>query len=371
MKAAVPPRLDVVIAGVLAAFVVMVTEGIAHWHGRNLNGFAVTWLIAGAVPLLWRRRFPLTVLAACTVLVLSYYASGFAGGPSAILIGMALVSLAYFRGPVVAGIAGLAVFAVIYLIAQLLGDKYGITDPRLVGMLFSTIALVAVGTAGRTRRAAVVAGRERAAEQERRKAEEQRLRIAREVHDVVAHSLAMINVQASVGAHVADRRPEQAKESLLAIKEASRTALADLRATLNVFRAGEDLAPTPGLSRLDDLTGAASAAGLTVTVSGEPGELPAPVDVAAYRILQESLTNVVRHAEGATAVRIEFERTDDGLEFTVRDDGAGSGEGAAGGNGLRGMAERAHALGGTVTTGAGETGGFEVRVRLPLTGGMA
>jgi signal transduction histidine kinase len=370
LRAAIPPRTDIAITLVVAVFVVMVTEVMSYWHSKaHLSPFAVIWLIGGPLPLLWRRRWPLTVFIACAVLVLSYYQSGFQGGPSAVAVGVALVSLAYFRGHAIGIVAAAAVFAVTAALTFLAGDKFGITDPRLFGTLVTCVAMVAIGAAARTRRAAIVAGRERSEERTRREAEEQRLRIAREVHDVVAHSLAMINVQAGVGAHVADRRPEQAKEALLAIKEASRSALVDLRATLNVLRAGEDMAPIPGLDRLADLVGAASSAGLAVTVRGEPGELPAPVNVAAYRILQESLTNVVRHAAAATAVRIEFERTDEGLGMTVQDNGDLPAAGVVSGNGLRGMAERAHALGGTATSGPGETGGFEVRLWLPLTGG--
>jgi signal transduction histidine kinase len=188
------------------------------------------------------------------------------------------------------------------------------------------------------------------------------------VHDVVAHSLAMINVQAGVAAHVADRRPEQAKAALLAIKEASRTALADLRATLNVLRSGEGRAPTPGLHQLPDLIATASAAGLTVTADGDTDALPAPVDVAAYRIVQESLTNVVRHAEGADTVRIGFVRTASELAITITDNGRGGTPkpGGADGNGLRGMAERAQALGGSATAGPADGGGFVVRARVPL-----
>jgi signal transduction histidine kinase len=177
----------------------------------------------------------------------------------------------------------------------------------------------------------------------------------------------MINVQAGVAAHVADRRPEQAKEALLAIKEASRTALADLRATLNVLRSGEGRAPTPGLHQLPDLIATASSAGLTVTATGAADAadaLPAPVDVAAYRIVQESLTNVVRHAEGADTVGIEFVRTTTELSITITDNGHGATPKP--GNGLRGMAERAQALGGSATAGPARGGGFVVQARLPL-----
>ncbi|WP_051764561.1 sensor histidine kinase [Saccharothrix syringae] len=213
--------------------------------------------------------------------------------------------------------------------------------------------------------AAVVSlARVRGTERRARQVEEERLRIAREVHDVVAHSLAMINVQAGVAAHVADRRPEEAVKALRAIKEASGRALDDLRATLGVLRTGEGTAPVPGLARLDELVRSVPG----TVVRGEPGELPAPVDAAAYRVVQESLTNAVRYAPGATAVVVEFRRAERSLELTVTDDGAGGDRPAQGsGAGIRGMRERVEALGGTLEAGPTATG-FAVRAVLPVGG---
>jgi signal transduction histidine kinase len=249
------------------------------------------------------------------------------------------------------------------------GDDAGTLDPRLLGFVLWVTVAVSLGTVGRLRHAAVVSAEERVAEANRLRDEEQRLRIAREVHDVVAHSLAMINVQAGVAAHVADRRPDEAKAALLAIKDASRAALADLRATLGVLRSGDERAPTFGLGRLPDLVATASGAGITVVTEGDAGPLPAPVDVAAYRIVQECLTNVVRHASSADTVTVRLDRTEDDLEITVSDNGKAVRAVHNGGNGLRGMAERANALGGAVAAGPVASGGFQVRARLPLTGG--
>ncbi|WP_433267008.1 sensor histidine kinase [Actinosynnema sp. CS-041913] len=203
--------------------------------------------------------------------------------------------------------------------------------------------------------------RVRVAERRDRQVEEERLRIAREVHDVVAHSLAMINVQAGVAAHVADRRPEEAVKALKAIKEASGHALDDLRATLGVLRTGEGTTPVPSLSRLDELVGPVPKA----RVVGDPGEVPAPVDAAAYRVIQESLTNALRYAEDATAVTITFVRTETALELTVQDDGAGTSAPQGAGTGLRGMRERVEALGGELRAGPRDGGGFEVKAVLP------
>jgi signal transduction histidine kinase len=368
-----PPVIDVVIAVGVTAFLTGVTLGLAHWHPapRPMAALGVSWLVACGVPLLWRRRVPATVFVVSSLLVFSYYSSGYAGGPAIVAPTVALVTLAFLRGPTIACVAGGLIAAGVITNTLVTGDRNGVLDPRLLGFVLWVAVAITVGTAGRTHRAALRSTAERDAEADRLRAEEQRLSIAREVHDVVAHSLAMINVQAGVAAHVADRRPAEAKAALLAIKEASRSALTDLRATLGVLRSGDDRAPTPGLGRLPDLVTAAAAAGFTVVADGDAGEpgLPAPVDVAAYRIVQECLTNVVRHASGADTVTVRLTRTDDELEITVLDNGrAVRHPGRASGNGLRGMAERAQALGGRVEAGQVPTGGFQVCARLPLGG---
>ncbi|UMP02716.1 sensor histidine kinase [Amycolatopsis sp. EV170708-02-1] len=348
-------------------FVLGATSGASRWQpgGPQLTSSGVLWLVAIAVPLLIVHRFPMTIFLLTSALTLGYYTSGNPGGPAIVLPTIALFLLTKIRGPIVAGGAGGALLAAsgIALFA-----RHGLAgfDLRAGLGLVWVIAVVGIGTAVRNGMAAARARREQADEHRHRMAEQERLTIAREVHDVVAHSLAMINVQAGVAAHVADRRPEQAKEALLNIKEASASALKDLRATLAVLRSGEDKAPAPSLAQADELFEHARAAGLEVRVDGEPGELPAPVDGAAYRILQESLTNVVRHANQARGVDVRFERKTGALTLLVRDDGHGAVEPAPG-HGLRGMSERAAALGGALTTSV-VNGGFQVRVDLPIKG---
>ncbi|RSN21036.1 two-component sensor histidine kinase [Streptomyces sp. WAC 05977] len=348
-------------------FVLGATSGASRWQpdAPPLTTSAVLWLVAIAVPLLIVHRFPMTIFLLTSALTLGYYTSGNPGGPAIVLPTIALFLLTKIRGPIVAGGAGgaLLVAAGIALFA-----RHGLAgfDLRAGLGLVWVIAVVGIGTAVRNGMAAARARREQADEHRHRMAEQERLTIAREVHDVVAHSLAMINVQAGVAAHVADRRPEQAKEALLNIKEASASALKDLRATLAVLRSGEDKAPAPSLAQVDELFEHARAAGLEVRVDGEPGELPAPVDGAAYRILQESLTNVVRHADQARGVDVRFERKTGALTLLVRDDGRGAVDPAPG-HGLRGMSERAAALGGALTTSV-VNGGFQVRADLPIKG---
>ncbi|TNC27477.1 sensor histidine kinase [Amycolatopsis alkalitolerans] len=347
------------------AIVLGATTAAGHFQttGHPLDAAGYGWLAGAALPLLLVRRFPLPVFVVVYGAVLAYYWSDYPNGPALLLPTVALFVLTRRRGPLVAGIAGIAVLLVaggIYLAA---GGTVAM-DASAALVVAWLAAVIGIGTASRNRYAAIRAARERAAEQQYRMAESERLRIAREVHDVVAHSLAMINVQAGVAAHVADRRPEQAVEALRAIKEASASALADLRATVAVLRSGQGLGPAPSLRQLEELVERARAAGLTVRVHGSAGELPAPVDGAAYRILQESLTNVVRHAREPSEVDISFERSDGRLSVRIRDNGR---EAVAPepGNGLRGMCERAAALGGQVRAEP-VNGGFEVRAELPL-----
>jgi signal transduction histidine kinase len=208
----------------------------------------------------------------------------------------------------------------------------------------------------------------------RRRADQERLRIAREVHDVVGHGLAVINLQAGVALHVVGRRPEQAEVALEAIKQSSKEALEELRGTLAVFRrpdnGGGPWRPAPGLGQLEALAAAMAEGGLPVqvAVTGQRAGLPAAVELAAYRIVQESLTNVVRHAGPATAtVRVGYQP--DALVLEVADTGSGGrvpGAARPAGHGIAGMRERAAAVGGTLQAGPSGDGGFLVHARLPL-----
>ncbi|HEV8555694.1 MAG TPA: sensor histidine kinase [Actinophytocola sp.] len=347
----------------LGVFVVVVSNVIGSHQGHLLGPLGYLLIVPPAFILLLRNRFPLTVFLTVAPLVWLYYGTGQPGGPAALYAILAVFNLSLRRGPLIAGSAAAGLLGAGVLAGLIAGQS--LEDPRIGFAVAWSGMAVAAGAALAARRNSLAARREQAEERSRRLAEEERLRIAREVHDVVAHSLAMINVQAGVGAHVADRRPEEAKQALLAIKAASHTALEDLRATLAVLRSGEGRAPAPSLTRLADLTEATTAAGLPVQVEGEPGELPAPVDSAAYRIVQESLTNAVRHAKAVTGVTVRFARADGSIEIMVDDDGTGSVEPGSG-NGLRGMRERAEALGGTLSAGPRAEGGFQVRARLPL-----
>ncbi len=198
--------------------------------------------------------------------------------------------------------------------------------------------------------------------------ERERHRIARELHDVLAHSISVINVQAGVGLALLDTDPEQARTALTTIKAKSKEALGEVRQVLDTLRAPGDAprTPAPGLGRLPELVEQAASAGLTVEVEGEPPALPPGTDLAAFRIVQEALTNVVRHS-GSRHARVGLAREGGALRLRVDDDGPATGAEAGGsGNGLAGMRERAAALGGTIEAGPRPDGGFRVLALLPI-----
>jgi signal transduction histidine kinase len=239
-------------------------------------------------------------------------------------------------------------------------------------------AAVLAGHAFAAQRDYVVAMRERAlhAEQTReleaqRRVTEERLRIARELHDVVSHTISVINVQAGVAAHVIEQHPDKAAAALETIRDASKEALRELRGILSVLRQvddGDDMQPAPGLADLDQLVRATTQAGLrvTLTTSGPASHLSPTVELATYRIIQESLTNALRYAGGGcVAVKLAYER--DYLTVEVDDSGGSRREPiAGGGHGIMGMRERASAVGGTLEAGPRVDGGFHVRAMLPV-----
>jgi signal transduction histidine kinase len=234
------------------------------------------------------------------------------------------------------------------------------------------LVVFAAAEALRARRERMVQAREAREREARRKADEERLRIARELHDVLAHNISLINVQSGVALHLIDEQPAQARTALTAINQASADALREVRSVLGVLRGKSEqppLAPTVGLDQLDELVSRAAAAGVEVDlrVRGDRRSLPASVDLAAFRIVQESLTNVVRHA-GAGAVTVELAYGDGELRVQIDDDGRGTGslseDGA--GSGIAGMRERAAALGGIFEAGPLAAGGFRVLARIPI-----
>jgi signal transduction histidine kinase len=237
-----------------------------------------------------------------------------------------------------------------------------------------------LGDGTRRRQEAVVTAQERAVELEqareelaRRAVSEERLRIARELHDVVAHSMSIIAVQSGVGVHVLDSQPEEARKALVAVEATSRQALVEMRRLLGVLRRDAEptgsLAPAPGLAEVETLAADVARTGVRVEVriEGTPSVLPAGLDLSAYRIVQEALTNVVKHAGPATA-RVGVRYSPGQVSVEVVDDGRGTGTGGRdhGGHGIAGMRERAALYGGTLEVGPLPGGGFRVAAKLPV-----
>ncbi|MFG3201894.1 sensor histidine kinase [Streptomyces sp. NPDC048192] len=381
-----PLALDASIAaGVLVCMVagsLVVPRGAngVTWGLRTPDLLSLLLMVLAAAALVLRRRAPKTVLAVTGVLSVIECVTGDPRAPVAMSAVVALYTVAATTDRTTTWRVGLLTMTVLTAAAMLAGPLPWYAQENL-GVLAWTGIGATLGDAVRSRRAVVRAIRERAEraertreEEARRRVAEERLRIARDLHDVVAHHIALVNVQAGVAAHVMDKRPDQAKEALAHVREAGRAALEELRATVGLLRqSGDPEAPTepaPGLSRLQELADTFRNAGLPVEVAraDQGAELPAAVDLAAYRIVQEALTNVQKHAGTGARAEVSVVRVGTDIEVTVLDDGAGAAgvPGGGGGHGLIGMRERVTALGGTLTTGPRYGGGFRVHAILPL-----
>jgi signal transduction histidine kinase len=335
---------------------------------RALDALGYLLLLAGPVAMTVRRRYRVAVVAVTIAVTVAYLLLGYPYGP--VVVAPLVVILgalrAGYRGPV------WGLVAAGYLLDVGLGRLPGV-GLRVPGLgdsvvAFTVLAVVLMlGEAARVQSRYVAEFARTRTEQRRRQASEERLRIARELHDVLGHHLSLINVQAGVGLHLMDEQPEQARTALVAIKQASAEALREVRSVLGVLRAEDESAPrapAPSLANLDALV---EDAGARAQVLGEPRDLPAEVDRAAYRIAQEALTNVRRHAGPSATARVTIGYGPDVLTVRVADDGTG-GPAAEDGEGIAGMRARAAALGGTLSAGPADGGGFLVEATLPLGG---
>jgi len=367
---------DAALAAGLAAFAAVGTHFAAHGQHayRQVDVGAYALAVAAAGALVWRRRYPVQVMGVVFAATLVYFALGYPGGP----IWLPLI-IAYFTAAVrghrlaaaITAAAGFAVFPWLDYLLRNARPPSAIFLGALAAWLLLVLGAAEIVRIRQERAAETARIRE---EEQLRRASEERLRIARELHDAIGHHLSLINVQSGVALHLGEELPEQARSSFSAIKQASKEALSELRSVLSVLRQEDEPAPrspTSTIARLDDLVSQAAAAGLAVRaeIDGPPRPLPFSVDAAAYRIVQEALTNVARHAGPATAiVRVCYAERD--LAVQVDDDGSGPPPGTPAGNGrgIIGMRERAAALGGELQAGARPGGGFRVRARLPLGG---
>ena len=369
--------VDAAIAAVVTAAQV---GALASWHhGRSAAGpLAYVLLAVGGASLIARRRYPVGVLA--VVLVTTLWASS----ESAHVIYLALI-VAFFNAVLArkraAAIASLVIGYAASVWPWLIGQSGHPSAAFALGLAAGLVFLLSAAELIRIRSQRAAALQRSREEELRRRASEERMRMARDLHDVVAHNISVINVQANTALHLMDRQPERARSALTTINDVSKQALVELRSVLGVLRDVDESAPrapSPSLARLGDLADSAAAAGLAVHVeeAGRPVPLPADVDLAAYRIIQEALTNSARHSGGTKAtVRVAY--GDGALIVEVDDDGihrpAGSGfrpgtRANGSGHGIAGMTERAKSLGGTLRAGLRPEGGFSVHACLPVHG---
>jgi len=372
----VPPGRPTDVA--VAALVAVAQLGLTTLAARRqpdrqaLDLLAYLLLAVGPVALLWRRRSPAVVLAVVMASNVLYFGLGYPYGPAWLALIVAFwtaVTGGARRVAWATAVVGLAAYFTLAALLDRVGPATAATIAAHLGWLLLVLSVSEIALAARQRRQAAERTR---AEEARRRAGEERMRIARELHDVLAHNISLINVQAGVALHLMDEQPGQSRTALVAIKQASNDALGELRSVLDVLRQGDEApprAPASGLAQLDSLVAGAGATGLEVTtrVEGLPRPLPAGTDLAAFRIVQESLTNVTRHAGPASATVLVRYGPDD-LTVRVDDDGRGpaAATGPGNGNGIRGMRERVAALGGELTTGVRPGGGFRVQARLPI-----
>jgi signal transduction histidine kinase len=341
---------------------------------RDLDLLAYGLLMVSGAALVALRRWPVGALVTVTVAHFAYQALTYRAGEGLEFLAiLAALLLATHEGRWQWAVGSAGISAVALVTAEI-AKRPGVESDILPPLIAMATAIL-LGLWLRTRTQLIAEARERAEQAERtkeqearRRVDEERLRIAREVHDTVAHSIATINVQAGVAVHVLGKRPEQARDALLTIKQASAEAMRDLRSTLGMMRgAGHaSRAPSPRLAQLDELVAMARGAGLEaeVEVRGERRDLPSSVDLAAYRIFQESLTNVIKHAQ-ARRVTLTLGYGARRLALRVDDDGRGATAPSDEGNGIRGMRERAELLGGSLTAAPCAEGGFSVHATLP------
>ncbi|MFE0511919.1 sensor histidine kinase [Streptomyces sp. NPDC058964] len=375
-------RQDACLAAALALVASFIaTTGLGS--GRDPDALGWTLLLCAHVPLVWRRRAPMAVLFVGIVLIATYHELGYnhsAPTSAAMAVLYTVAETRTLRRTLLIGAGVIALMVVLKI-----GDGMaGVSESmRITGWV---IAMLVIGSYIRVHRENVTAALERAEraertreEEARRRVAEERLRIARDLHDLLAHSITLIGVQTSVAAHVLAADPGRLDRQAVAkalddIAETCRTARGEIRTTLEVLRDGDHgspdaRGPLPGLHGLPDLAATARAAGATVELTVRAGDVPPAVGAAVYRIVQEALTNAVRHGgREDLSVRVSVAEGDGALRVRVTDDGTGVADGTPG-FGLAGMRERARSVDGTVEAGSRADGeGFEVTAELPLEG---
>ncbi|MEV0320493.1 histidine kinase [Streptomyces sp. NPDC050659] len=370
-------RDDALFAGALAVLAVALAVLVEDGHRPDAVGWAL--LLGAHVPLAWRRSRPLLVLVAVVACIFPYHAFDYTH-LAAVPVGMiTLYTVAVTGRPRRALLTGVCV------VGMTLGVNAGFSPHQLAEVVRISGWLVAVlllGVYVRIHRQYVTSVLERAEraertreEEARRRVAEERLRVARDLHDLLAHSITLVGVQTSVAAHVLAADPDRLDRAAVAgalddIADTCRSARGELRATLEVLRSSveEQRGPLPGLDGLPDLAEAARTSGAEVDLAvREAADAPPAVGAAAYRIVQEALTNAVRHGGPGLTIRVGIRTEDAALKVTVTDDGRGVHDpDHTPGFGLVGMRERARSVGGTLEAGPRDEGGFMVSAVLPL-----
>ncbi|MFI7692571.1 sensor histidine kinase [Nonomuraea sp. NPDC049655] len=361
-KSGFDPYLALIVAVAQLVIAQGATWGQQRLLREPLDPYAYALLLVGPLAILFRRRFPLLTVSLALAAMDLFLIGGYAYGPAFLSPGVLLFLLVTGGRRLMAWTMATMTVASLLSYAWWVGNRDLFHSVAILAFILLFMVVAELVRIVRERQAE----RERVAEEEaRRQASEERLTMAQELHDVLAHNISLIHVQASTALHLIDANPEQARSALATIKTASKEVLGEMRSVLNVLRDGAPRSPTAGLDRLDDLV---QRSGMEVSlrrVGSRP--LPPQVERAAYRIVQESLTNAARHAPGSrVSVRLEYGAEE--LVIVVADTGATkpavlSEEGS--GNGIPGMRERASALGGTLVAGP-SGGGFQVEARLPL-----
>ena len=370
---------DALVVGALAWWL---ADAAVHLHDRGFAQgpmwFDVLAVLVATMPLLARRRYPVAVLVVCAlgVVLASFVDSGLVKGPFvSFLVGLTICFRFGMRPWRLQSVAGLAFVIGIAALVELNAPTGKVGDFIWDAITF-TVAWV-IGFAVGEKYREVDEAKERAAAAEREREErarravaDERVRIARELHDVVGHSVSVMTVQASAVRRLLDQDQERVSEALQVVEQTGREALAEMRRMVGVLRHAEDgpaLAPQPSLEQIERLVEHTRNAGLPVDlrVEGDPVELPTGIDLTAYRLVQEGLTNAIKHARAQRAeVLVRYAAGH--VEVTVSDDGQGGGDGDGGGHGLVGMRERVSVYGGKLEAGARPEGGFRLRATLPV-----
>ncbi|MFE6304243.1 sensor histidine kinase [Nocardiopsis sp. NPDC057823] len=357
-----------------STFVVQMTDPATGARDPWPWGYAL--IAVASLSLLWRTAFPCVVGLVSVSAATVYYPLGFPDGVVMACTAVMLYSLVRWGYRTFGWTLGIVQFLAVNGYELAANETF---RPEALGIVGWVLVLLCAGEVVRWRQEYLKADREREAEAGRtreeellRRASEERLRLARDVHDTVAHNISLINVQAGTALYLMESEPERASQALATIKQTSKDTLVELRAILGVLRAADEGAPrspVAGVDRIGEVAEAARGAGIAVEVkvAGTPVRLPVGTDSAAYRTVQEALTNVVRHAEADRAT-VLVDYLPDAVVVEVADNGRGTLGSPAAGNGISGMRERAALVGGTVDAGPLEGGGFRVRARLPITG---